>query len=978
MVRGSTLIMKRGVSIMKKLTALFLVVVLFISTISTVFAAGQISTEAKACEALGMLKGPTGTVDAAYTAVEPTRLQAAIMFLRLKGLEGEALAFSGTTNFKDMDDVSWGGGKIVMAYLKAHPELGWIGSNGYFSPEGPISAQAYYKVLLESLGYTQKANGVSGDFTWDGVLQFAASKGLKKTASVTRYTVNDMAIATLEALKANLKGSAKTLAEELVEMGKIEESAAIAAGVIAAPAIFAVDKVETSNLAEVKVVFTGEVDKLSAENIKNYSIEEHIISSALMQPDGKSVILTLDIDDTIENAVPFEQQEEYVLEIDEIKNLDKTQTVKDYKTKTLMALDAAAPTAVKLELMGPYKIKVTFSEPIKDTTNAKVEINNGAYDAEAEAADGTREVFVTLYDTLKEGTYSLTISGAKDYQGFSSLKKPINLSYKKITTPPTVSVTSSTEKEIVVKFNRPVMDEDNDALDGRYFYHSNTSIHPDVTTKDNQTYTLNFSNYPLPAGNVKLVVLYKVDGSSITDEWGNEMNSNSTFTLSITADQIKPVVKDIEVEDEQTLSVYFSEALNVDTAVDLNNYLVKDDDDEVIDVFDAVYTVNTVDSEYVVTLKFDEKLNGSYTIEISGVEDMAADFNEIAAKTYSFEVKDVDGIDLKAITATTVEGTGTKPDYIYITFPEEMMTEGEEGILNKENYLLSENAGEDFDSLTEKDTISSMTSERTVKITLADNDDFSVEDDDFRISIGRVADKAGNKSLLFAATINPEPDTPIEAIDFVVVDIKTVEVTFDGIIKSASTSGFRISENGGTKAAPTAVRLRYEDTNEDGNVETIASLTLKSSQQLADSDAQGILEVSIMDNVLKSETGLYCEEDLDNEVSDGIAPNIIEIEQTSAGRITIRFDEDIDVTNAGLASTDFVIRDKNSRVLLAGVDYNVTVSSSSLSVLLEGEYDDYMGRITVDTKDNVTYIYDEDGEHAKLKAYGVPKVLTLD
>ncbi|OGO78909.1 MAG: hypothetical protein A2Y23_00180 [Clostridiales bacterium GWB2_37_7] len=963
---------------MKKLTALLLVLVLLIPTTATVFAAGEISAEAKASVTLGMLKGTTGTVDAAYTESVPTRLQVAIIFLRLKELEAEALAFSGTTNFKDRDEVNWSGGRVVMAYLKAHPELGWIGSNGYFNPNSPMSAQAYYKVLLESLGYTQGANGTVGDFTWDNTLQFAATKGMKKAASATLFRVNDMAVATLEALKANLKGNAKTLAEDLVEKGKIEKSAAVAAGVITAPVIFAVEKVEALNLTEVKVAFTDKVDKLSAENIKNYSIDKHEINNALIQPDGKSVILRLDIDQTPVGATPFEQGEEFILEVNGVNNTEKTQNVKNYETKTLNAIDSANPAVEKIELTGPYKIKITFSEPIKDTSNAKVEINNGLYDTTVDTADGTRDIYVEINDTLKEGNYSLTITGVKDYAGFAVLKKTLTLSYKKVTASPTVRVVSSAEKEVVLQFNSPVMDESGDSLNGSYFYHSNSSIHPDVTTKDNQTYILDFSNDPLPEGKVKLVVVYNVGGSAITDEWGNEMKASTTFTLSITADKIKPVVTDFKVKDEQTLALYFSEALNIDTAVDRNNYLIKDDNEDSIDVANADYSINADDAEYMVTLEFDEKLDGSYSIEITGIEDMAAEANVIATKLFTFEVKDETGIDLKAIQATTVEGSGSQPDYIYVTFPEEMMTEGQYGILNTENYLLSSNVGETFDPLTDEDTISLMTGKKTVKITLVDNDIFSVDDDDFRISIARVADKAGNKSTLFAATINPVPDTPVEAINFVAVDTKTVEVTFDGIIKSAPTNGFRISKNGGTRTTPAAVSLRYEDTDDDGSDETIASLTLKSSQQFADSDAQGILEVSIIENTVKSETLLYSDENLDNEVSDGIPPNIIEIDQSGAGRITIRFDEEIEVTNAGLASTDFVIRDKNSKTLVAGVDYNVSVNSSSLSIILTGDYEDYIGRITVDTKDKVTYIYDEDGENVKVKAYGTPKVLTLD
>jgi len=69
---------------MKKLTALLLVLVLLIPTTATVFAAGEISAEAKASVTLGMLKGTTGTVDAAYTESVPTRLQVATLKIGMK------------------------------------------------------------------------------------------------------------------------------------------------------------------------------------------------------------------------------------------------------------------------------------------------------------------------------------------------------------------------------------------------------------------------------------------------------------------------------------------------------------------------------------------------------------------------------------------------------------------------------------------------------------------------------------------------------------------------------------------------------------------------------------------------------------------------------------------------------------------------------------------------------------------------------
>jgi len=59
------------------------------------------------CASLGILVGEGNGVTAGYLAKSSTRLQAAIMFLRLKGLEAVARTYKGTTNFADSGQVGW-------------------------------------------------------------------------------------------------------------------------------------------------------------------------------------------------------------------------------------------------------------------------------------------------------------------------------------------------------------------------------------------------------------------------------------------------------------------------------------------------------------------------------------------------------------------------------------------------------------------------------------------------------------------------------------------------------------------------------------------------------------------------------------------------------------------------------------------------------------------------------------------------------
>ena len=214
----------------KKLFAVLLVAVLLVSSFSSVFAADTISPDAKICADIGMLLGDGTGVTAAYTAQVPVRMQAAIMYLRLKGLYDEALAFTGTENFSDASGI-YADGQKILAYLKANPDLGWVGNDGMFKPKDLVTAQQYYKVMLSALGYIQDL-----DFTWAEVFTFAADKGMSRVTADTAYTVDSLAIATVEALNAGVYGGTETLAGQLVTAGKLDATKVATAGLLLSPA----------------------------------------------------------------------------------------------------------------------------------------------------------------------------------------------------------------------------------------------------------------------------------------------------------------------------------------------------------------------------------------------------------------------------------------------------------------------------------------------------------------------------------------------------------------------------------------------------------------------------------------------------------------------------------------------------------------------------------------------------------------------
>ncbi|MBP3964939.1 plastocyanin/azurin family copper-binding protein [Paenibacillus lignilyticus] len=183
-----------------------------------------VTTDADTAAKLGLLLGDGTGVSAAYLGKTSTRLQAAIISLRLQGKLSEAQAFTETGNFKDASLVSKSN-QAILAYLNAHAELGWNGTgNGNFNPLVSITAQQFYKVLLEALGYK---SGTA--FQYSATFAFAKSKGLKNIAGAAELSNADIATALVEALNApNAKGA--TLFAQLQQANVIAASAELPTG----------------------------------------------------------------------------------------------------------------------------------------------------------------------------------------------------------------------------------------------------------------------------------------------------------------------------------------------------------------------------------------------------------------------------------------------------------------------------------------------------------------------------------------------------------------------------------------------------------------------------------------------------------------------------------------------------------------------------------------------------------------------------
>ncbi|MGI6504799.1 MAG: hypothetical protein ACOX2V_00200 [Clostridia bacterium] len=235
-------------------TRKLLALVLAIAMIATVFVVPSAAVApGAACEILGLLEGDGEGVTAEYLAKGTMRVQGLLITLRARGLEDEALAFTGTDTFSDAGDVAefWA---PILAYAYANPDLGWIGDgDGTFRPADIMTGAELAKVMLALLGYVQ-----GEDFEWDDIATFAESKGV--TVPEGEATNDDLAGSLVEALALETKEGG-TLVDAMIADGVVTEEAALEAEVKETePAVTTAFAVEVAGAKKVKAIFAEAQD----------------------------------------------------------------------------------------------------------------------------------------------------------------------------------------------------------------------------------------------------------------------------------------------------------------------------------------------------------------------------------------------------------------------------------------------------------------------------------------------------------------------------------------------------------------------------------------------------------------------------------------------------------------------------------------------------------------------------------------------
>lgn len=956
---------------LKKLLAVVVAVTVLLTAMVPAFAAVEptYTAEADILNSLGLYSGTSSASFVPALDKDLKREDGVLLLVVAVGKIAEARAMTAEdvaaelAKFSDTAALP-GYAKSAVAYAIKNNLIAGVGG-GKFGVGQKMSGKMVATILLAQLGYVTPT-----DFTYNtAVDKVAELAGSELEADIANSTLRDATVAVLfTALSAKAKGSETTLIADLVAAKAVTEEAAVASGLYVkpAPVALAVDSIAATNLKEITVKFNKAVAvevKDSYFTVKNTTKNTTATVKATLNADKTAVVLA---ETSTNNAIGANQD---VVEVTVSKDLVGADT-----TKTLTLFDVTVPEVTGIKLTGPQTFEISFSEPVDADFAGTVEVNNGIYGVSSAPAVGTNVVKVTLSASkLTDGKYTVKVKDFKDFAGYSILAKELELAYAKDTTALTATLTKATQTSVEITFNKEVKGFTSASTLKKYFYHTFSAYMPSSASisADEKVVTLDFINYPLPEGTVKVVLVYNADDKKLKDAWDNEMTGNLEFTAAVTADKTKPEVKEIKVTAQNKIEIIFTE--DVAAADKAASYTVKDKDAKVVAITDSNVAYNATDKKATIT--FPSNLGGDYTIEVKDIKDTALEANTISTITKAFTVNDVTAPLFTSVSAIGVDGT--TEDYIYVTFPEKMATTGQFSVLEKANYVVSGSA------LGDNDKVELFGDASKVKITIADETLCAFGADNNpnpnTLQIARVADAAGNKTALLSGDLGVTADSAPVITAIKTINKNTIEITFNKVLNTFSADGIMVAK----AATPLSIygNLAALSKKEDKDGNTTLTATLKEAVNLAGSDDINTIHVATVASKLKSETGKFAAEKVATSTStvtmgaiayagyasavtivDGFAPSVSAASTTAAAlatgaTITLDFDEDVNAANVAF---DLEVT-YDGKVLIPVTEYTVTDADAdtlTIQLLVKTEVDK---KVVVKTKATINYLGDTAG-----------------
>ncbi|SEB17485.1 S-layer homology domain-containing protein [Paenibacillus sp. 276b] len=674
-----------------------------------------------------------------------------------------------------------------------------------------------------------------------------------------------------------------------------------------------------NNLKQVVVTFDGDVDADSAELESNYTIDGFKFKSATLSSDKKTVTLLLPAEQTLTS------QKAYKLNVSNVKNSDKSKVFKE--TVQVTPVDTTLPEVSEVKGLGTKAFKVVFSEPVKASsvnTTSNFRIDGKAISGYVNFTYPSVAVITT---DLSVGKHTLTVNGVEDYAGYKLLQKEVEFEVVEDTTAPeVVSAKATNLNKVEIEFNESVKSVSK-------AYHTSSGKTGTVTVEDNKV-TVNFEN------DNKL----SLGENTITLEGVTDYSNNSaTRTTKVTPviDTTRPEVASVTAEvynNNHVITVEFSKAVeSTDVLKTANaNFTLKNEKGELVTTrgftaaghpVNAPKFVDGTGNKRVQITTIGELAQGKYTLEISGIRDIAAIANTMLPYSTTVDVSDI--AKPKVNDAWFVQestGNGSLKDLdIYVTFSKEMAVSGNGSAIDPNKYNYQINANGPLLPLPNNTEVTQVNAQQ-VRISLpAKENGYLGANDTLNLRIANVADTKDNyiAGNVVSTPVVAKDSRKIGVESAKAVSDKKIDVQFDGYLSSVSASDFGISATDATYN----LKLNSVETK-DGN--TLAHFEITTGQSLnATASTANFVTVVAVENIQSVSPNGIRVGNVSKGLTDGIAPKLVENNNNFSvveGAVvngkkqyvaTLTFNEELNVANN---TTGFLARIGGSEATVTKVE----------------------------------------------------------
>ncbi|MEO2256573.1 S-layer homology domain-containing protein [Paenibacillus amylolyticus] len=681
-----------------------------------------------------------------------------------------------------------------------------------------------------------------------------------------------------------------------------------------------VQSATSTNLKEVEVAFDGKVDKATATDKANYTVDSNSkgIKSITLLADGKTARLLLN------ESSQFTQGTTYKVVVKNVKS--STGTVVPQGEVSFTSSDNVLPTVTEVKALGTKVIKVTFSEPVKSPTSSNFQLDEKAFVGSVTHGANQREVILRDYTgSISEGAHKLTTSLIEDYAGLKSLAATTDFTVAADTEGPKVTEVSATLEKVTVTFDEEI-DPQSVSNESFYWKSGDTKKVGKATQISGNVYEVDFTENRLPGYETTLFVEVK--------DYSGNANATKEHKVTASVDLVQPRVLETTygpTVEGLRLTVRFDKSV---TAADAKYYTVKKGND-VIPV-KSVKAAGGSDNKVFYVEFYSTDLKGTHSLKVADVQDTTALRNTLVTYEGTFVASDSQAPQLETFGIDANNDTRR----VALTFDKEVDLAT---LNNRANYY--------YTFKKDNSTAQKLSLPNDVQINV-DNSGKSVilvfpqTIDGTTIKFGGAESVQAINIVGLKAKANQVVggvDAPLAVADLtlnsvVLKDAKTVEVTFNKAISNATRNDFTLNGE-----IPSTVTVK-------DNV-----VTLKST-----SDLSGAVDVeTVRNNSIQSYAGYKIGYVIETPVG-VVAPRVDEsalpsnkvIVQTGK-KFVIPFTEQLETANQASVATDLVIKklgEENTPKLDPINEYQTTVEGKNVIVTIDPSVT-YSQEFSVQVKD---------------------------